>query len=62
MTHKTEALDAAVDAALSAMEEETGYDWRNEPATVAVTRQVIAAAAPIIRADERRRIAEGDQE
>lgn len=58
MTHRNEALDAAVDAALSAMEEETGYDWCNEPATVAVTRQVIAAAAPIIRADERRRVAE----
>ena len=41
---------AAVEGALSAMEETTGYDWHNEPATVAITQQVVAAAAPHLRA------------
>ena len=39
-----------VEGALSAMEEATGYDWHNEPATVAITQQVVAAAAPHLRA------------
>ena len=49
---------AAVEGALSAMEEATGYDWHNEPATVAITQQVVAAAAPHLRAAWEQEMAE----